>query len=548
MRIMTAFFQVGRERNRTGKTFSSFTTQEYVNVPLIGGRPERVNQHLSIRQPETKQLNRQIAASSIVLLKNNGSAFPQTGSESHVAIIGSVAGSNDWGANGCRDKVCGKGTLASLWGSGSWLMPYLITPENALTNYIVENTLGAVSSVTNNYALSQISILAPQVDFSLVFVSASSGEGYITVDGNYGDRKNLTLWNGGEELIHQVALLCKNTIVVIYSVSALNVPSFHTHPNVTAILWSAPAGEQTGNAITDVLYGKHDNPSGKLPFTIAEKRSNYGHELVYEPNNGNNAPQQNLSGLDLDYRRFDAKNRTPVYEFGYGLSYTTFAYANLTITPLDAAAKPYIPTTGLSSPLLRIATNPIDPHNVNVSEYVYPPGIPEYPTFIDPYVTSSNLSLASKDGDYWMDPSSYLPQSALNSSQNPGPRPLHPAGGAPGGNPSLWEAVYKISVSVTNTGSKAGYEVVQLYLSLGQGRPVRVLRELQRVWLEPGEMRVVEMELLRRDVSVWDTVRQDWVIAGEEVVVASSGNLKRRVGVWVGASSRDLRVEGEISQ
>jgi beta-glucosidase len=304
-----------------------------------------------------------------------------TGHEPRVAIIGEDPGANDWGPNGCRDKGCNRGTLASQWGSGSWLLPYLITPEQAITDYIVANTSSAVASITNNHADCQIEVLASQANVAILFVNANSGEGYLTVDGNWGDRNNLTLWGGGNELIEKVASICNNPIVIMHTTGPVLTSSFHENPNVTAILWSAPAGEQSGPPVVDVLYGLY-NYSGKPPFAMAERRSDYGAEVLYEPNNGDGAPQQDVSGLDSDYRHFDMLNITPIYEFGFGLSYTTFDYSNLTITPLEAV--PYQPASGSTIPAPTIAADPIDISNVNTSGYLFPSNIPQYPTFIYP--------------------------------------------------------------------------------------------------------------------------------------------------------------------
>ncbi|KAG6891972.1 hypothetical protein C0992_002498, partial [Termitomyces sp. T32_za158] len=69
---------------------------------------------------------------------------------------------------------------------------------------------------------------------AIVFINSDSGEEYITVDGNEGDRKNLTAWHGGDELVKAVAAQNKNTIVVVHSVGPLIIESWIEHPNVTA--------------------------------------------------------------------------------------------------------------------------------------------------------------------------------------------------------------------------------------------------------------------------------------------------------------------------
>lgn len=83
----------------------------------------------------------------------------------------------------------------------------------------------------------------------------------------------------------------------------------------------------TGNGLVDVLYGAY-NPSGRLPFTMGKRREDYGVDVVY--NDPAAIPQLDYTeGLLIDYRYFDAKRIAPRYEFGYGLSYTTFEYGNL---------------------------------------------------------------------------------------------------------------------------------------------------------------------------------------------------------------------------
>jgi len=196
------------------------------------------------------------------------------------------------------------------WGSGTANFPYLITPLTAIQNEIRSNG-GAIEDVLDNYAYSQIQVLAQRVDevdgAAIVFVNSDSGEGYIIVDGNEGDRNNLTLWHDGDTLIQNVSALCSNTIVVMHTVGPVIVTPWYDNPNITAIIWAGIPGQESGNAIADILYGRV-NPSGKLPFTFGAARGEYGTDILYEANNGEGPPQDNFQeGIFIDYRAFDRK-------------------------------------------------------------------------------------------------------------------------------------------------------------------------------------------------------------------------------------------------
>lgn len=130
----------------------------------------------------------------------------------------------------------------------------------------------------------------------------------------------------------------------MHTVGAVLVDEWYQNPNVTAIVWAGIPGQESGNAIVDVLYGKV-NPGGKTPFTWGASREDYGTDIIYEPNNGANAPQDDFTeGIFIDYRAFDRADETPIYEFGYGLSYTTFEYSNIQVQV--HSSKPYTPTSG----------------------------------------------------------------------------------------------------------------------------------------------------------------------------------------------------------
>jgi beta-glucosidase len=153
----------------------------------------------------------------------------------------------------------------------------------------------------------------------------------------------------------------KNTIVVVQSVGPINLETFvtssngrfclcftalsHIHlPAVTAVVWSGLAGQEAGNSLVDILYGIV-NPSGRLPYTIGKSINDYAATVVYSGSN----PQIAYSEcLNIDYRHFDSAGITPRYEFGFGLSYTTFSYSTLSVT---GAVGSYTPPSGPGSSL-----------------------------------------------------------------------------------------------------------------------------------------------------------------------------------------------------
>jgi beta-glucosidase len=69
-----------------------------------------------------------------------------------------------------------------------------------------------------------------------------SGEGFANVDGNYGDRNNLTLWQGADAVIANVSATCNNTVLVIHSVGTVKIDQYKENPNITAILWAGLPG------------------------------------------------------------------------------------------------------------------------------------------------------------------------------------------------------------------------------------------------------------------------------------------------------------------
>ncbi|OQE31311.1 hypothetical protein PENSTE_c001G02913 [Penicillium steckii] len=307
----------------------------YVNLDN-GTQPATAEKdaYVDVRGNHAK-LIRSNGAKSLALLKNKDNALPLKKPHT-MAIFGSNARAVIAGPNG-EFSVEGSGPtydghLATGSGSEQGSFPYLITPEIALTmkasqdgtmlRWVANDTYSTSSGSTlvmkgtdTTSVTPSISNYAENMDVCLVFINALAGEG--------ADRTEL--YNDDQDaLVNEVADNCANTVVVINTVGARLVDQWIEHENVTGLVYGSLLGQESGNSIIDVLYGDV-NPSGRLIYTIAKNESDYNVGIC-ETHNCNFT-----EGNYIDYRYFDAYNVTPRYEFGYGLSYTNFTYADLKV-------------------------------------------------------------------------------------------------------------------------------------------------------------------------------------------------------------------------
>ncbi|OTA99964.1 glycoside hydrolase family 3 protein [Hypoxylon sp. CI-4A] len=509
IRIMAAFYKVGRDTKQIDINYSSWTNEtdgyQYWAAKLGN---TTLNEHVNV-QGEHGQLIREIGAKSTVLLKNTG-VLPLVRPRI-IAVIGEDAQGNPDGPNGCVDRICNNGTLAMGWGSATAEYPYLISPATALQKQAEEDGTAFIN-VEGNFDLDLARGAAGNATVPIVFANADAGEGYTTLDGNFGDRNNLTLWKGGDELIAAVASINPNTVVVIHSVGPVLIDHIKNNPNVSAIVWAGLPGQESGNSLTDVLYGRV-NPQGKTPFTWGKDEHDWGVSILF--NSTSQTPQQEFAeGVFIDYRYFDREEIEPSFEFGFGLSYTNFTYSNLTAELQNAAA--YKPAGGTTPPAPSYGEIDLDPENA-----VPPEGFSKIPRYIYPYINNASLPDSTVE----------IPPNGQNASA----QPILPAGGPSGGNPELYKVLYVISADITNTGEVAGAEIPQLYLSHGgPTEPKAVLRGFDEIYLEPGETKTVVFNVTYRDLSNWDAEAQDWRLTEYPKTA------------YVGASSRDFRLQVDL--
>lgn len=164
---------------------------------------------------------------------------------------------------------------------------------------------------------------AKKCDVAVIFAGLNKyyeGEGV--------DRQDMNLPAGQDELIEAVAAANPRTIVVLINGTPLDMRKWVN--KVPAVVEAWYPGMEGGNALASVLFGEV-NPSGKLPDTFPAK-------LEDNPSYGNYPGADNKvlygEGIFVGYRHYDARKIAPLFPFGHGLSYTTFAYKNLAVTPV----------------------------------------------------------------------------------------------------------------------------------------------------------------------------------------------------------------------
>jgi beta-glucosidase len=353
-----------------------------------------------VESPEHIALALEVAQKAIVLLKNAGPLLPLERTQvTSLAVVGPLADFENLGDNGSSD----------------------VEPTSSVT--VLEGLQNRAGGVSITHVLDpnspggQVTLAAADAAIVVVgFTAADEGEGFPGV----GDRDTYELHQAQQELILDVAALNDATIVVLEGGSAIGVESWIDE--VEALLMAWYPGLEGGNAIADILFGDV-NPSGKLPLTFARSESHYPPFI--------NDQDEVTYHYYLGYRLFDRDAVEPRFPFGFGLSYTSYAYANLSIA--DPTLEP--------------------------------------------------------------------------------------------------DETLRVSFEVTNTGAVAGEEIAQLYVSYqgsGVHRAERDLKAFARVPLQPGETKVVSLEVPVEDLAYYDVAAGAWRIE------------RIGYGVQVGPSSRNL--------
>ena len=292
---------------------------------------------------ETKKLNREAAAQSNVLLKNEENILPlKNTSVKTIAIIGNDAAESpciQYSDCSCKtfSNEIYRGHLALGYGSGTTYFKYLIDPLSAITERAEKEGIKIISSVEINPGnevvdernifvgsddINKAKEIANQADLSIIFINADSGEQYINLEKSVGDRYDLNAWHSGDKLVNAIVDTYKSTnkgiIVVINSPGPIEVPWLN---NVNALIFSGLGGAESGNGITDVLFGDY-NPSGHLPYVWATKNDYPSPINIFS----NPESYNYTEGVFVGQRYFDKNGKQYTFPFGFGLSYTTFEF------------------------------------------------------------------------------------------------------------------------------------------------------------------------------------------------------------------------------
>ena len=242
---------------------------------------------------------RQLAEESTVLLKNDRT-LPLSASSVHsIAVIGPYAGAAKTGGGG-----------------SSRVDPlYTVSPVDGIK---ARAGAGATIGYDDGTDTTSAAALARRSEVAVVMVGDDETEGH--------DRTGLSLGGNQDALVGAVAAANPRTVVVVKSGGPVLMPWLSKVP---AVLEAWYPGQEDGNAVAAILFGAV-NPSGRLPvsFPRAEGDVPASTPAQYP---GVDGTAHYSEGVFVGYRHYDAKNITPLFPFGYGLSYTRFSYSHLRI-------------------------------------------------------------------------------------------------------------------------------------------------------------------------------------------------------------------------
>jgi beta-glucosidase len=245
---------------------------------------------------------RAMAAASMVLVRNDG-LLPIRSEMRQVLVVGRDAGTPVIQGSGCATTI-----------------PTMV--DQSLEE--LQKALGSDHVLTFRQDADPETLeLAKSADLVLVYTSTEGA-----YDGEGSDRTTLALGPGQDEMIAALAAVSDKVAVVIACPDAVEMPWIDA---VSSVLVTFYSGQAMGGAVADILTGKV-NPSGKLSVTFPKRLSDVPGFLHYPGENGQHVYGE---GIHVGYRAYDMREIEPLFAFGHGLSYTTFAYSDLKISAAE---------------------------------------------------------------------------------------------------------------------------------------------------------------------------------------------------------------------
>ncbi len=269
---------------------------------------------------------REVAKKSIVLLKNQNKILPIKKDVKSVAVIGPFANDKDTPLGNWRGKAVYNSAVSLLEGvkakvsKNTKVFYEKGVAVNIPTIKPGKNQFMHPLKIENKDRTGIAKAVAVAKKADVVFLAIGehayqSGEGRSRVDIGFAGLQN--------ELLEAIYKVNKNVVIVLSAGRPMDISK--ASKTVPGILLSWHLGSESGNAIADVLFGDY-NPSGKLPVSFPR---NVGQEPLYYNQKNTGRP---FSDKFVTYSGYEDVKKTPLYPFGFGLSYTTFSYDNLRVS------------------------------------------------------------------------------------------------------------------------------------------------------------------------------------------------------------------------
>jgi beta-glucosidase len=305
---------------------------------------EEVNPFLGRRDAE------HIADECIVLLRNQNHILPLSAGNIHsIALIGAHADVGVLSGGGSAQvDAPGGGAVDPHTGSAHW-MEHVWFPSSPERN-IRRHDPGADIQFNEGTDIPSAAALAAKSQIAIVFVTQWMSEGM--------DRPTIELPDNQDALVEAVAKANPHTIVVIESGGPVAMPWVN---NVQAVIETWFPGIGGAQSLADILFGDVD-PSGRLAITFPENDAQLprpqipGMSAGSEPGGLPEAAHHqkpvafnvdyNIEGARVGYKWFESQHETPLFPFGYGLSYTTYAFSDLTVDAANGTATFTVRNTG----------------------------------------------------------------------------------------------------------------------------------------------------------------------------------------------------------